>query len=279
MDYAEYEKRFLETGSYETPASARSGGGWLSRRLFRLRMGLVYWHGFHQCRHPDEYVSRLWAPNGFEVVRAVERTGGTVRFEGFDNLARTKLPAVYVSNHVSALETYRFAPALRPFGTYTYILKESLAHYPLFSRVVKALRPVRVLRKNPVDDLRKVLSQGTEILREGRSVVVFPQGSRERLFDAATFNTLGVKLARHAGVPLVPLCVATDFLRIGEWQKDLFASIHPESTVRVACGPAIDPSLSQADMHRRSIVFVEETLRRWERTDGRPLLAEGSAAR
>lgn len=279
MDWAAFERQLVGTGAYETPADNRARfPRFVEKRLFRLRMARVYWHAWRLSRDPEAYVPRLWAPNGFEVVQAIERTGGRVAFEGFDALRGANLPAVFVSNHVSALETYLAAPLLLPFTTYTYILKKSLLRYPVFGRVIRALDPVPVGRKSPMEDLKDVLVHGTETLRRGRSVMVFPQGSRHRLFDPATFNSIGAKLARRAGVPVVPLCLATDFLRIGEWQRDLFATVHPESTVRAACGEPIPPDVPQAEVQRRSIGFIESTLARWEAIDGRPMLVPPASA-
>ena len=274
MGWKDFERQLVETGAYETPAGNRARlPRFLEKRLFRLRMFLVYYHGWRASADPEAYVSRLWAPNGYEVVRAVERTGGRCVFEGFSNLRGAQLPAVFVSNHVSSLETYLMAPLLLPFTTYTYVLKKSLVDYPVLGRVIRALDPVPVGRKSPMEDLRDVLQHGTETLRRGRSVVVFPQGSRHRLFDPATFNSIGAKLAHRAGVPIVPLCLATDFLRIGEWQRDLFSTVHPESTVRAACGEPIAPDVPQAEVQRRCIGFIEGTLARWEALDGRAMLA------
>ena len=274
MGWKDFERQLVETGAYETPAGNRARlPRFLEKRLFRLRMFLVYYHGWRASADPEAYVSRLWAPNGYEVVRAIERTGGRCVFEGFSNLRGAQLPAVFVSNHVSSLETYLMAPLLLPFTTYTYVLKKSLVDYPVLGRVIRALDPVPVGRKSPMEDLRDVLQHGTETLRRGRSVVVFPQGSRHRLFDPATFNSIGAKLARRAGVPIIPLCLATDFLRIGEWQRDLFSTVHPESTVRAACGEPIAPDVPQAEVQRRCIGFIEGTLARWEALDGRAMLA------
>ena len=274
MDWAAFERQLKETGAYETPAGSHARfPRFIEKRLFRLRMVRVYWHGWRDSKDPAAYVPRLWAPNGLEVVQAVERTGGRVVVEGFSALRGAALPAVFVANHVSALETYLVAPLLLPFTTYTYVLKRSLVGYPILGRVIRALDPVPVGRKSPMQDLRAVLTHGTETLRRGRSVVVFPQGSRQRLFDPATFNSIGAKLARRAGVPVVPLCLATDFLRIGEWHRDLFSTVHPESTVRAACGEPIGPDVPQAEVQRRCIGFIESTLARWEALDGRPMLA------
>ena len=104
-------------------------------------------------------------------------------------------------------------------------------------------------------------------------MVVFPQGSRDRLFKPESWHSLGTKLAVHAKFPVVPVALATDFLRIGEWQRDLFATVHPSSTVRLRFGPPIPPDLPEAELQKRQIEFVSSTLAEWEKEDGRKMLA------
>ena len=42
------------------------------------------------------------------------------------------------------------------------------------------------------------------------SVLIFPQTTRELFFDPKKFNTLGIKLAKRAKVPVIPIAVKTD---------------------------------------------------------------------
>ena len=68
---------------------------------------------------------------------------------------------------------------------------------------------IAVTRKNPTEDFKKVMSQGAEMISRGWSIIVFPQAMRSAVFDPSQFNTLGVKLARKARVPVIPLAVKT----------------------------------------------------------------------
>ena len=273
MDVSEFHRRLRETGSFRTEAPRRPLTPFVAGLAYHLRMMRIYVKGYLQSAHAD-FREREWAPLSFEVVRVVERCGGRVAFEGFENVrALGGSPVVVVANHVSALETYLFPSFLLAWHDVAYVLKDSLMHYPVLGRCVRAIRPIPVTRRSPVADLRAVLRHGTEALEEGRFVVLFPQGSRHRLFDPAQFNTLGTKLARHARRPVLPVCLATDFLRIGEWQRDLFATVRPRSTVRFACGEPIPWDLPEDEVQRRQTGFIASTLARWEKEDGRPMLA------
>lgn len=60
-----------------------------------------------------------------------------------------------------------------------------------------------------------------ERLKKGVSIIVFPQSTRSSVFDERHFNSIGVKLARRAGVPIVPLALKTDAWGQGKKIKEL----------------------------------------------------------
>jgi len=222
-------------------------------------------------RRPS-FVEREWAVFGYRVMRWAERFGARVFIGGF-NTVRPGETVVWASNHVSSLETYILPPALAAISPRLVIfLKESLAHYPLFGSIVRAVDPIRLERKNAMEDLRKVLNEGVSALKAGRSALVVPQGARYRDFDPKTFNAMASKLAIKAGVPLVPVAVSTDFLRIGKWHRDLTMTVRPSSPIRIACGTPLPPSLGQAELQKQSIEFITAKLGEWAKMDNLPLL-------
>lgn len=234
-------------------------------------MAEIFVRGNIHAQRPT-FMEREWAAFGLRILKLAEFMGGKAIIEGFEHIKDIGSPVVWVSNHVSSLETYLFPPILMSWPGLIIVLKEPLAHYPLFGAVVRAVDPIRVERKTAIEDLRKVLTDGTAGIAAGRSALIFPQGARFRQFDPATFNTLGTKLALRANVPLVPIAISTDFIRIGKLHRDATATIRPSSPIRVACGPAIPCSLGQAEMQRQSVDFIVSKLAEWEKTDGIPLL-------
>lgn len=273
MRFKAFNEAIVNTGRYDTPREPlfRLPPA-LATPMFLLRMLDFYLKGWWETHYSD-YANRYWARSGFRVLRAIEDTGGMCHFEGFENLRNLDGPAVITANHVSAIETYLFPLSVIPFGhNCAYVLKSSLRHYPLLGRVIRSIDPIEVKRKSPIDDLRQVLRQGTDALRGGRHVIIFPQGSRNRLFDPHSYNTLGTKLATHAGFPVLPMCVAMDFWRIGKLHRDITATCHPTSPVRIACGEPIPVTLKPAEIQRRQLDFITSTLARWEALDNRPML-------
>lgn len=217
-----------------------------------------------------------WVTFCYRMLRLTEALGGDVAVSGFEHASKAGFPVVWVSNHMSPLETYLLPLVLTSYTRLMVILKDSLAHYPVFGRIVRAVHPIRVRRQSPLEDLRKVLTEGARGLEEGRSVLVFPQGQRFSVFDPVTFNSMGVKLARRTGVPMVPVAVRTDFLRLGRWHKDM-VSVHADRPVRMACGCPISPELSPRAMQDAATEFIASKLSEWERETGSTQLLAPSA--
>ena len=54
------------------------------------------------------------------------------------------------------------------------------------------------------------MEEGSERLKKGKSVLIFPQKTRSEIFNPKEFNSLGVKLAKKNNVPVIPMAVLTD---------------------------------------------------------------------
>ena len=272
---AKFHQTLKETGGYKTNSDKKRYPcpSWLATIFFNLSMARIFVMGYIYARRPN-FMDKYWSEFGLMVYRLIERLGGTIEVKGFDKLNNHGKPVVFVCNHASSLETYLLPSILMAWPGLIIVLKESLAHYPFFGQVVRSVDPIRVFRKNALEDLRTVLNEGTEGIKKGRSALIFPQGARYRLFDAQTFNTLGVKLAKKADVDVVPIAVTTDFLRIGKKHRDLGMTVHPKSPVKIACGDIISKDLSPKEMNDKAIEFISNQLKEWESETGLTLLAK-----
>lgn len=122
--------------------------------------------------------------------------------------------------------------------------------------------PIVVGRVDPRADLEAVLEGGAKILAKGRSVVVFPQGTRSEAFDAARFNSIGAKLAARAGVSILPLAVKTDYWGNGRILHG-FGPVHRDRHILVRFGAPIAVEGRARKAHAETIAFIEENLREW----------------
>jgi 1-acyl-sn-glycerol-3-phosphate acyltransferase len=184
------------------------------------------------------YDTKEWCASSLASLRALERVGVRIEITGIDNFRSLDGPCVFIGNHMSTLETFILPVIIAPIKEATFVVKQSLVEYPVFKYVMRARNPVTVGRSNPRDDLKAVLEGGSERLKAGVSVIIFPQTTRTPVFDPGQFNTIGIKLAKRAGVPVVPIALKTDAWGNGIRLKD-FGRIDPSITVHFAFGKPI----------------------------------------
>ena len=221
---------------------------------------IVAWAAWRAKR--DAYGSKEWIGSSEDVVKSLEGAG--VRFEvaGLDHFRRLVTPCVCIANHMSMLETIVLPYFMQPIHPITYVIKDSLLRYPVFKYVMRSCKPVAVGRVNPRQDLKTVLEEGGQRLAAGVSVIIFPQTTRSRVFDPKQMTTIGVKLAKAAGVPALPLALKTDAMENGRIIKEL-GKINPERLVRFAFAPPMTINGNGRDEHEAINAFILEKLDVW----------------
>jgi 1-acyl-sn-glycerol-3-phosphate acyltransferase len=203
-----------------------------------------------------------WSVYACRVFELTEQCGGHIRIDGIGNLGSVEGPFVLVANHMSMLETFLIPVMVLPFRLMTTVLKASLLTYPVFGDVLRGFRAISVTREDPKADLKTVMEEGTRHLAEGRVVVIFPQATRSTTVDPVAFNSLGVKLARKAGVPVVPLALKTDFLSTGRLIRD-FGPLERSRRIFFRFGEPLVVEGNGRETHDRIVGFIEENVNRW----------------
>ena len=209
-----------------------------------------------------EYDGAAWAKSSIEVLRALERVGVRIEVSGVDHFASMDGPCVFISNHMSMLETMVLPCIIQPFKEVTFVVKRSLLDYPVFKHVMRSRDPVAVSRTNPREDLKEVLQGGTEKLQAGRSIVVFPQTTRTLSLDPDQFNTIGVKLAKKAGVPVVPVALMTDAWSNGRYLKD-FGKIDRAKEVHFEFAEPMTVQGRGTEEHEVVVEFITTRHEKW----------------
>lgn len=192
-----------------------------------------------------------------------ENIGGTIKVSGLGNLDELNgTPCVFIANHMSALETFLLPGMIRPRMPVTFVVKKSLVALPVFGPVMRSRDPVVVGRANPREDLVAVLEEGGRRLANGISVVVFPQATRSPCFEPARFNSIGIKLALKAGVPVIPVALKTDAWGQGAIIKEA-ARIHPGRPACFRFGAPMRIAGHGKSEHASICRFISETLAGW----------------
>jgi len=207
-----------------------------------------------------------WRDASREIREAFERCGAPVMVENLDLFERFKEPCVIIGNHMSTAETFLPAGFMVDICPVTYVVKQGLIEYPVFKHIMRATNPIVVGRNDPRQDLKTVMSVGQERLKAGVSVIIFPQKTRTVAFDPNDFNSIGVKLARKANVPVVPFAVKTDAWSNGKRLKD-FGPFHPERPVHMAFGEPMPITHNGKEENAAIIEFIKDRLKTWEKWD------------
>jgi 1-acyl-sn-glycerol-3-phosphate acyltransferase len=255
--------------TYDTPPNTRRFIGdrilLHSRWWFYLRFaGIVLKSS--QLAARGKYDDEEWIKASFRVFKSIEGCGGRFHLRGLDNLRKTDDPVVIISNHMGTLETVIFPGIIVPFRLTTFVVKDNLVKGPIFGPIMRSRNPIVVGRKNPRQDLRTVLAEGEKTLNKGYSLVIFPQSTRTINFEPEKFNTLGVKLAKKAGIQVIPTAIKTDFWGPSKIIKG-FGPLKREKHIYMAFGEPMTIQGSGKEEHHQIIEFIAGHLNEWQDKD------------
>ena len=247
---------------YTTDPVKRS---WLARMFpsvaFYLPFMRVVIRASAQCRK-GRYAGADWCSSSLAILRLLEGVGARVEISGTEHLETVGGPCVIVGNHMSLLETMILPVIIQSIRDVTFVVKQSLLEYPIFKYVMRSRDPVAVSRTNPREDFKAVMAGGKARLEDGISIIVFPQTTRTVTFEPEQFNTIGVKLAQKAKVPVIPLALKTDAWGNGRLLKD-FGRIDTSKTIYFAFGEPIEIQGRGSDEHQQVIDFIQKKQDEW----------------
>lgn len=208
------------------------------------------------------YDDEAWAKSSLEIINNLERCAARFRIKGMDRVRAAEGPIVFISNHMSTLETLVLPGLVRPMKPVTYVVKEKLLGGFFWGPIMRSRNPIAVTRKDPRADLEVVLREGQARLAAGISVIVFPQGTRTPVFSRAGFNSLGIKLAARAGVSVIPVALKTDYWGSSGLFRG-FGPVHRDREVRIEFGEPRSVAGRGKAEHESCLDFIESRLREW----------------
>ena len=146
---------------------------------------------------------------------ALRAAGVDVVLHGLEHVPEGE-PHIYVSNHVSWFDVLALAAAL---PHYRFVAKAEIFGVPIFGRGALAVGTIPIEREN-----RKAAFESYKVaadrIREGASVVVYPEGTRGREYALRPFKKGPFVLAIAAKAPVVPVLVfgAREVMRKGSFR-------------------------------------------------------------
>jgi len=264
--FEDFREELLRTGSYTTASDHRAPKVRKPGILTTLGFSRIVFNVFPRCGIAEmrgKLTTDLWAHICWDTAQKIEAYGGTLACEGWNNRQTQSGPVVYLSNHMSTLETVLLPPIVLAYGPFNVVVKASLSHLPFLGKTAARLGLIPLTRTSPREDLMRMFTIGADCIKQGHSILIFPQGSREKVFSSKMFSSIGAKLAEKAGVPIVPIAVQTDIepTRPGSLFKD-FGPVDPSRPVRIRCGAPI-PVTNAREMLHATFEWMATQLRGW----------------
>lgn len=165
--------------------------------------------------------------------------------------ARGMGPCVILSSHRSHLDGPILLCTL-PFD-FSFVIKRSLARIPLWGWAVTRAGYVAIDRSDHADGVAG-MKRAAEMVRQGRRVLTFPEGTRGTTDEFRPFKKGGVVLAIEAQVPILPVAVAGSFDLLPKG-----ATRARPGRVVVAVGPPI-PTADRTYEDREAVVREAEAV-------------------
>lgn len=161
-----------------------------------------------------EWIIGKWNPNlksrsSLAIVNwafrwVIRLSGVKVVVKGEENIPKDTA-VLYVGNHRSYYDiilTYVRVP--RPTG---YVAKIEMLKIPLLSIWMKNLHCLFLDRKDIKQGLKTILA-GVDLVKNGISVCIFPEGTRNKTKDTfLPFHDGSFKIAEKGGVPVIPMSI------------------------------------------------------------------------
>lgn len=196
-------------------------------RWVTIRVGVV-WFSFI-----------LWA------VRIICGISHEVR--GRENLPVT--PCVVAAKHQSAWDTFAF---LTFIDDAAYVIKKELIRIPVYGWMLSKAAMVPVDRTAGARALRAMVRTARTRLAEGRSIVIFPEGTRTAPGAHRRYHSGVAALYTQLAVPVVPVALNSGLF----WPRRTFIKRPGHIVVEIL--PPIPPGLSRSDFMRRLESAIEE---------------------
>ncbi len=139
---------------------------------------------------------------GFRIITLI--AGAKVIVRGQENIP-SDTAVLYVGNHRSYFDIVLTSNCFP--GITGYVAKAEMMRYPFLNFWMKNIHCLFLNRDNIREGMKTIL-EGIEDVKKGISLVIFPEGTRNKTPDTfLPFHVGSLKIAEKGGVPIVPMTI------------------------------------------------------------------------
>jgi 1-acyl-sn-glycerol-3-phosphate acyltransferase len=174
---------------------------WIIVATFVLGCIAILVSYFSKTGNSVHWVARVWGRSILWV------SGVKVKVYGLEHIDLSR-SAIYMSNHQSNFDIPVFFSALPV--QFRWLAKAELFKIPIFGRGMRGAGYISIDRSDRNSAVRS-LKRAAESIRNGTSVLIFPEGTRSADGNLLPFKSGGFFVAIDAGVPIIPMAVQGTF--------------------------------------------------------------------
>jgi len=128
-----------------------------------------------------------------------------LRGKGKENIP--KQPVIFVANHRSGLDGV-FVTARLPWKRVknTFFFAKDKHFHSVFARFMAPRNNIILMNINT--NLRESILQMSEVLRQGKNVIIFPEGTRSKDMKMREFKDMFAILSQELNVPVLPVAIS-----------------------------------------------------------------------
>lgn len=193
----------------------------------------------------DKYINKSVVGWANFIVNGI---GIRINKKGLENIPYG--PCLFVGNHQGLLDVPVIVSSLDRYVG--FVAKKEMLKLKILTYWMKQIKCVFMDREN-VRAAIKTINEGVDNLKNGYSMLIFPEGTRSRGENLGEFKKGSIKLGIKAGVPIVPIAIdGTYKVREANGGK-----IKPADVDLIVCPPIYPKELSKEEQNNLSETIKE----------------------
>jgi 1-acyl-sn-glycerol-3-phosphate acyltransferase len=200
-------------------------------------------------RHAIFALARLWGASSLWLLDKI--CGLKLEFRGLGNIPQGGY--IIAAKHQSVLETFAL---LLHAPDFAYVLKRELMYIPFFGWYLIGAEQIAINRSAGRRALALISTRASEVLKAGRQIFIFPEGTRRPPNSLPQYKFGVAKLYQDTGAPCLPVALNTGLF----WGRRGF--LRRPGVAVIEYLPPIAPGLEVDDFLAKLQATIEAECRR-----------------
>ncbi|NFM44562.1 1-acyl-sn-glycerol-3-phosphate acyltransferase [Clostridium botulinum] len=202
----------------------------------------------------DRYINKSVVGWANFIVNGI---GIKINKKGLENVPDG--PCLFVGNHQGLLDVPVVVSSLDKYVG--FVAKKEMLKLKILTYWMKEMKCVFMDRQN-VRAAVKTINEGVENLKNGYSMLIFPEGTRSRGENLGEFKKGSMKLGIKAGVPIVPIAISGTYNVLEANGRKIKAA----DVDLIICPPIYPNELSKEEQNNLSVTIKDVIQKELERT-------------